>query len=67
MEAGVSNCVSGKICIAQYRVAQIVSAWQPGCEKMEREKIKRKWRENKEMKRKWRENEEIKRKWREIV
>ena len=42
-------------------VAQHVEAWQPGCEKMENEKIKRKWRENEEMERKWRENEEIER------
>ena len=38
------------------RVAQLVAALQPGCEKMER-----KWRENEKMKRKWKESEEMER------
>ena len=37
-----------------YRAAQLVPAWEPGCEKM-----KRKWRENEEMERKWREDEKM--------
>ena len=48
MEAGVTNCVSGKIGIVQYWVAQIVAAWL----RENGEKMKRKWRENEEMERK---------------
>ena len=39
------------------RLAQLVAAWQPGCEKMKSE-----WKNGERM-RKWRENEEIEREW----
>ena len=38
------TCVQ-QFCSLHLRVAQLVAAWQPGCEKMENEKMKRKWRE----------------------
>ena len=38
------------------RAAQVVPAWQPGCEKLESE-----LENEEEMERKWRENEEIER------
>ena len=42
------------------RVAQLVAAWQPGCEKMERE-----WDNEEEIEREWGNGERM-RKWREI-
>ena len=36
-----------------------MAAWRLGCEKMENEKKKRKWRENEEMEEKWIKNEEM--------
>ena len=40
------------------RVAQLVAAWQPGCEEMERE-----WGNEEEMKREWGNEEEMEREW----
>ena len=53
-----SNETLLKITIISYRAAQFVPAWQPGCEKMERE-----WENEEEMEREWGNGEEMVREW----
>ena len=46
--------LSLSLIVSKHRVAQLVAAWQPGCEKMERE-----WENEEEMEREWGNEEEM--------